>query len=424
VDPSAEYPLLGIRLDAQGPFHRETVVGTQTSATRLYEVRTGDFIYSRLFAWRGAFGLIRHELDGFFVSNEFPTFRANDDRLDLRFLFYWLRLPDVLRRVEADCTGSTPLTRNRYKEQFFLNLEIPLPSLDQQRRIVAKIDALAAKIDEARALQQQSSIINNSFWSAALNAAFKGELVPNNVATQSAQELLAYSAAAYATFIETKANNAHPHKPRMLAEGSYQLPVGWAWTTLGSVLTHLVDCVNDTPDFADSDTGYIGLKSTNIRPYLLDLRQKWFVSESDFRSWNRRETPLAGDIVLTREAPVGYACMVPKNIVCCLTQRLMLLRVASEVMLPDLLLHYLNSPVFLDQVIEHSRGLTTPHIRVQDAPNFLLPLPPMSHQRAIVSQLDKLQSKFRQMRGLGSETAKELDAMLPAILDKAFRGEL
>ena len=56
VDPSSEYRLLGVRLDGQGPFHRETVLGTQTSAARLYKVKTGDFIYSRLFAWRGAFG--------------------------------------------------------------------------------------------------------------------------------------------------------------------------------------------------------------------------------------------------------------------------------------------------------------------------------------------------------------------------------
>lgn len=50
VDASQEYRLLGIRLEGQGPFLRETVMGTQTSATKLFRVATGDFIYSRLFA--------------------------------------------------------------------------------------------------------------------------------------------------------------------------------------------------------------------------------------------------------------------------------------------------------------------------------------------------------------------------------------
>jgi hypothetical protein len=60
VDASKEYCLLGIRLDGQGPFLRETVMGTQTSAAKLFRVAKGDFIYSRLFACRGAFGVVRH----------------------------------------------------------------------------------------------------------------------------------------------------------------------------------------------------------------------------------------------------------------------------------------------------------------------------------------------------------------------------
>jgi type I restriction enzyme S subunit len=188
--------------------------------------------------------------------------------------------------------------------------------------------------------------------------------------------------------------------------------------------THLIDCVNDTPEFASHDTGFLGLKSTNIRPYCLDLRQRWFVSEADFHHWNRRATPQAGDIILTREAPVGYACPVPDNLTACLTQRLLLLRPDTEAILPDLLLHYLNSPIFLDQVLEHSRGLTTPHIRVQDAPEFLLPLPPLPQQRRIVTELQALRSKVDTIKSLHASTAAELAAMIPAILNQAFQGRL
>ncbi|MGH6636700.1 MAG: restriction endonuclease subunit S, partial [Gammaproteobacteria bacterium] len=196
------------------------------------------------------------------------------------------------------------------------------------------------------------------------------------------------------------------------------------WTTLGSVLTHLVDCVNDTPDFADYDTGLIGLKSTNVRPYCLDLARRWFMTPEDFNRWNRRERPQEGDILLTREAPVGFACIVPQGLNLCITQRLMLLRPDDEIILSKVLLHYLNSPIFQKQVEESCRGLTTPHIRVQDAPHFLLPLPPLSEQDRIVAELDAIQAQFHALRHAQKETAAELDAMLPAILDRAFRGEL
>jgi len=145
VKPDGEYRLLGVRLEGNGAFHRETVRGTETSASRLSKVETGDFIYSRLFAWRGAFGLIGSDLGGSFVSNEFPLFRVDEARLDARYLNRWFQLPATWLRVEEDCTGSTPTTRNRFKEEFFLKLELPLPPLAEQQAIVARLDALADK---------------------------------------------------------------------------------------------------------------------------------------------------------------------------------------------------------------------------------------------------------------------------------------
>jgi type I restriction enzyme S subunit len=155
VDASKTYRLLGIRLEGKGPFLRESVSGTQTSATKLFRVAQGDFIYSRLFAWRGAFGVIDASLDGCYVSSEFPAFTPDPQMLDAEYLKYWFRLGPVIKRVEADCTGSTPLTRNRFKENFFFALEIPLPPLAEQRRLVARIEALAGLIAEAQALRKE-----------------------------------------------------------------------------------------------------------------------------------------------------------------------------------------------------------------------------------------------------------------------------
>lgn len=112
VDPVREYRLLGVRLDGGGPFLREKLLGSSIAATKLYRVHAGDFIYSRLFAWRGAFGVIGRELDGSYVSGEFPIFLPKPDALDVSFLRSWFRLRPVLERVAEDCSGSTPLTRN------------------------------------------------------------------------------------------------------------------------------------------------------------------------------------------------------------------------------------------------------------------------------------------------------------------------
>ena len=131
-----------------GPFIRERKVGTEISASTLNEVRTGDFIYSRLFAWQGSFGIVPQELDGAFVSGEFPIFEIDAAQADARFLVFWFGLPASQRAVEADCFGSTPGTRNRYKEEYFLNHSILLPPLEEQKRIAAKLDKVAALVCE------------------------------------------------------------------------------------------------------------------------------------------------------------------------------------------------------------------------------------------------------------------------------------
>ena len=156
VDSEMEYRLLGVRLEGRGAFHRETKLGASISASKLTRVTEGDFVYSRLFAWQGAFSLIGPDLEGCFVSNEFPVFRLDKEKVDSTYLLWWLLRPETLRLVEADCTGSTPLTRNRFKETFFLDLRISLPSLSEQRRIVAKVQEALGALDRAATLHTQT----------------------------------------------------------------------------------------------------------------------------------------------------------------------------------------------------------------------------------------------------------------------------
>ena len=155
VEADKEYRLLGMRSKIGGPFLREVKRGSEISASTLNQVNAGDFIYSRLFAWQGSFGVIPEELDGCYVSNEFPIFGVDAARLELCFLVFWFGLPQTQRAVEADCFGSTPGTRNRYKEEYFFQLEAPCPPLDEQKRVIAKLDKVTALVEEAKSLRQE-----------------------------------------------------------------------------------------------------------------------------------------------------------------------------------------------------------------------------------------------------------------------------
>ena len=129
------YDLLGVRWYAEGPFLKARRSGADIKASFLYEVRGGDFIYNRLFGWKGSFGLVEQDLEGCHVSGEFPTFVLDPERVSAEFLWRYFSLPRVWRAIENQSSGSTRTSRLRFKEEDFLRMRIPLPPLSEQRAI-------------------------------------------------------------------------------------------------------------------------------------------------------------------------------------------------------------------------------------------------------------------------------------------------
>lgn len=147
----AEYSLLGVRWYGEGLFIRERKLGADSSASKLYRVQVQDFVYNRLFAWKGSFAVAGADVDGCHVSNEFPTFQVDEARLDVRYLHALFRNPAMWSYVEAKSTGGTPTSRNRFKETELGELVIPLPSIDVQRAVVSRVEIVlnAARLRSA-----------------------------------------------------------------------------------------------------------------------------------------------------------------------------------------------------------------------------------------------------------------------------------
>ena len=76
--------LVGMRWYGYGPFHRELKPALRITKKTHFQIRAGDIIYNKLFAWRGAFGLVEPALDGMFVSDKFPTYSLDRDRVNQR----------------------------------------------------------------------------------------------------------------------------------------------------------------------------------------------------------------------------------------------------------------------------------------------------------------------------------------------------
>jgi type I restriction enzyme S subunit len=119
----------------------------RTSAGTLYRVRAGNFIYSRLFAFEGSYGLVGEEFDGQFVSNEYPSFSMDRSRLDPGFLKAYFQIPHIWQKVAMGSKGVGS-RRIRVQPDKVLAHKMPLPPLAEQQALVARLDALAEKTRE------------------------------------------------------------------------------------------------------------------------------------------------------------------------------------------------------------------------------------------------------------------------------------
>lgn len=419
--PGTIYRQIGVRLWGEGAYERAPLDGKDTKYANLYSTQANDIIVNKIWARNGSVAVVTPELSGCVASSEFPMFCPIQGKLDPAW-FHWITKTHWFwEKCDYQSRGTSG--KNRIRPEKFLSITIPLPPIDEQRRVVRRIERANEKLQLVNDIKAKADKELPILWSSILSEAFKNS-DSSHIKAESGKLLLEAQKEKYKNFQKTKHNNAFPHNPTLYEEGMFDIPESWVWTDLGSILTHLIDCVNDTPDFSPEDTGLLGLKTQNIRPYQLVLKEKWFMFEEDFHRWNRRIYPSSGDIILTREAPVGNSCILPSGFNICLTQRLLLLRCDEDFICNRYLLHFINSPFFKAQYLDKSRGLTTPHIRVQDAPYFLIPLPPLSEQVKIADSLDEQLSKINEINRLNTQIDKKYSVVLPSILNKAFQGDL
>ena len=149
--PGTIYRQAGVRLWGAGAYERDTLDGGSTKYARLFQIRADDVIINKIWARNGSVGVVPKNLDGCLVSSEFPTFVVANDRLDPRW-FYWITKTRSFWNQCDDISRGTS-GKNRIKPEQFLKIEIPCPPVPEQQRILARINAMAEKVEEAHGLQ-------------------------------------------------------------------------------------------------------------------------------------------------------------------------------------------------------------------------------------------------------------------------------
>lgn len=375
IRPDETYKQVTVKLWGQGVVLRNAVGGGEITAQRRLVVRQQQFLLSRIDARNGAFGLVPDFLDGAVVSNDFPAFNLDTSKIVPGFLGWMSKTHAFVTLCKAASEGTT--NRVRLKIDRFLDTEIPLPPLKEQRRIVARIEELAAKIVEAQKLRRQAAEEAEALISTEISRLFKkGE------------------------------------------------KMGWI---KGQLRDYVVDCCYGTSEKTTDDTlGTPVLRMGNIQNGRLDLSDLKYLYLND----KDRERLLLnkGDIIVNRTNSaelVGKCAVFDIEEEYAFASYLIRLRLDINKADPKLIALYINSPLGREYMFNERKQMTgQANVNAKKINALPIALPPLDEQRRIVAHLDELQARVDSLKKYQARTAAEMDALLPSVLDRAFKGEL
>lgn len=359
VKPDENYKQITARLWGKGLTLRGEVPGSAIAAARQYCAKAGQFLISRIDARHGAFGIVPEELDGALVSNDFPCFNIDASTVLPHFFEWYSRTPEFIDLCRRASEGST--NRVRMKEAKFLKMTVPLPSLDEQRRIVEKLDRVAALVDERRnaieaAERETQALLLNAFQRAIDGASLRP---------------MAEVAPLVRRPVEIDLDASYPELGvRSFGRGTFHKP--------------------DLP----------GVEVGNKKLFRICAGDLLF------------------NIVFAWEGAVAVAQPEDEGRVG--SHRFLSCVPAPETATVEFLRFYFSTPEGLQKLGEASPGGAGRNrtLGLKKLESLQVPVPPILRQH----WFDRLQAKAREARAIRASTAQDVEALIPAMLHEIFDG--
>lgn len=361
VESGVSYRTIGVKWWGEGAYERQTIDGSQTAARTLSIVQEGDLIINKIWGRHGSIAIATKDVDGCAASGEFPTFELDLVRITPRWLHWIVKTQPFWSKCEMLSRGTSG--KNRIRPELFLTIEIPLPLLKEQQRILARIEDLANKIEEVRRVRQQ---MDKEIWSLLFSAY-------NGIAKEAVR--LPMSEAAPLVRRPVKID---------LSEQYHELGI----RSFGKGTFH-------KPAIQGADIG----------------TKKIFHIEPD---------DLVFNIVFAWEGAVAVAR--PEDVGRVGSHRFLTCVAKEGLATPTFLCFHFSTPEGLEELGKASPGGVDRNrtLSVDALAKLQVPVPPYEKQ----VWFDGLSAKVDALRKLQTETASELDALLPSILDRAFNGML
>ena len=341
--------------------------------TGMILIQPGDIVVSGINASKGAIAIYGEEnTEPIAATIHYGAYIPNKGRVDTRFL-WWLLRSRMFRDILTEYVPGGIKTELKAKR--LLPVPVPLPPLSEQKRITARLEELSVKIEEVRGLRRQ--------------------------AVEEAEALVASEICKIFSDEKLKITKGHL--------GDYVID----------------DCYGTSEKTKDDDSGTPVLRMGNIQNGSLDIRDLKYLYLND----KEREKLILkdGDILVNRTNSaelVGKCAVFDLKDEFAFASYLIRLRVDRTHAEPRLLAYYINSPIGRAYMFSERKQMTgQANVNATKLKALPISLPSLSEQHRIVAYLDGLQAKVDALKRLQAETSAELNAMLPSVLDRAFKGE-
>ena len=309
---------------------------------------------------------------------------------DQRFLFHLLSSSCFKGFIPTRQTGTTFMGITQAAIEEFPLL---LPPADEQSKIASFLDHETAQIDTL--IEKQQTLI----------------------------QLLKEKRQAVISHAVTKGLNPDAPMKDSGVEWLGEVPEHWEQVKLKHVVDYIIDAEHKTAPYFEQGK-YLVCRTTNVRDGELRLEGGKYTNEETYLEWIKRGKPEIGDILFTREAPAGEACVYDGTVPLCLGQRMVLFKLKKDRVLPTFVLHSLYSGLADDFIKQLSQGSTVAHFNMADIRNIPLFEPSLVEQQEIVEYLSKLLNKFDDLVYSAEQAIQLMQERRTALISAAVTGKI
>ena len=196
----------------------------------------------------------------------------------------------------------------------------------------------------------------------------------------------------------------------------------WEEKKLSEICEKITDGTHQTPKYFDN--GYIFLSSRNVTSGKIDWDKIKYIDKKQHLEMHKRVAPKINDILLAKNGTTGVAAMVDKDVDFDIYVSLALLR-AKNMILPNFLLYFVNSPVAKKQFNKRLKGSGVPNLHLEEIREVVINFPKsLTEQKSIVAKLDALSAETKKLETIYNQKLTDLEELKKSVLKSAFAGKL